>query len=364
MTSTAGRAGQSGTLASEGQARLSWRGEMLTVLFSAWALAGAYLDGWAHGKVIQFETFFTPWHAVFYTGFFAMAAWVIWTVRANRIAGYPSPAAVPVGYELAITGLLIFGAGTVADFLWHEVFGIEQAGERLSSPAHLALFVGGVLVITSPLRAAWRDPAMPAAPSLRMFLPALLSLTLLATAGSFFFLHVWGFHAADVLGTAQLDRLLDPLTAFPETGRTVLALAQIRVFGGIIITTLLLLGPLLALLHRWDPPFGSATILFTTTVLWMTALTEFRFAEAIPVALLAGLIADVLIRTLRPSPTRAGAFRLVAMAVPMVLWSLYFLATELRWDLAVSPELWVGGIFFTGIAGLGMSLAAVPAPRS
>lgn len=70
------------------QARLSWRGEMLTVFFSAWALAGAFLDGWAHSRVIQFETFFTPWHAVFYTGFFAMAAWVIWTVRANRVAGY------------------------------------------------------------------------------------------------------------------------------------------------------------------------------------------------------------------------------------------------------------------------------------
>lgn len=304
------------------QARLSLRGEMLTVFFSAWALAGAYLDGWAHGTVVQFETFFTPWHAVFYTGFLAMAAWVIWTVRTNR-----------------------------------------QAGERLSSPAHLALFIGGVLVIASPLRAAWRDPAMPAAPPLRAFLPALFSLTLATTAASFFFLHVWGFHAADVLGAAQLDRLLGPVSGLPETARTITALAQVRVFGGIIITTLLLMGPLLVLLLRWDPPFGCATILFTTTVLWMTALTEFRFSEAVPVALVTGLVADILIRVLRPSPARASAFRLVAAIVPVVLWSLYFVATEIRWDLAVSPELWVGGIFFTGVAGLGLSLAMVPAPR-
>ncbi len=349
---TAGRAVPLEHRAQADQARLSWRGEMLTVLFSGWALAGAYLDGWAHGTVVQFETFLTPWHAVFYTGFFAMAAWVIWTVRANRQFGYAGRAAVPAGYELAITGLLVFGAGTVADFLWHEVFGIEQAGERLSSPAHLALFIGGVLVVTSPLRSAWRDQAMPAAPSLRTFLPALLSLALATTAASFFLLHVWGFQAADVLGAAQLDRLLKPLSAMPETSRAVTAL-----------TTLVLLIPMLVILQRWDPPFGSITILFTTPVLWMTALTEFRFAEAVPVALVAGLIIDGLIRALRPSPARAGAFRWVATTAPIVLWSLYFIATELRWDLAVSPELWVGGIFFTGMAGLGLSLAMVPAPR-
>jgi len=343
------------------QSRLSWRGEMLSVFFSAWALAGAFLDGWAHSKVAQFESFFTPYHAVFYTGFLAMTAWMFWTVQNNRREGYGGLAAIPRGYRLGLIGLIIFGAGTLADFLWHSGFGIEQAGERLSSPAHLVLFVGGLLAVMSPFRSAWEDSSQPSAPTLRAFLPALLSLALATTAASFFFLHVWGFHVADVLGAAQLDQLLGPLAARPDTARAVTVLAQTRVFGGIIITTLLLLGPMLVMLRRWHPPFGSVTILFGTTVLWMTALTEFRFVEAIPVALVAGLIADSLVRLLRPSPNRIGAFRVVATVVPMALWSLYFAATELRWDLAVSSELWVGGIFFTGVAGLGLSLAMIPA---
>lgn len=344
--------------AQAGQSRLRWRGEMLTVFFSAWALAGAYLDGWAHGKVVQFETFFTPWHAVFYTGFLAMALWVGWTVVRSRASNRPA-AAVPVGYGLAIIGLLIFGAGTIADFLWHEVFGIEQAGERLSSPAHLVLFIGGMLVITSPLRAAWSgirtDP-----PTLRELLPGLLSLALAGTAASFFFLHLWAFLGADYLGTAQLHRLLEPVAHLPQTRRALETLAQVRVFGSLIITTLLLLGPMLLAFRRWLVPFGSMTILLTTPVVWMSALTEFRYPEAIAVALATGLIADGLAKMLQSRPYRIRPLWLFAVAVPVTLWSLYFVATEWRWDLAVSPELWVGGIFFSSVAGFGLALIMAP----
>jgi hypothetical protein len=35
---------------------------------------GASLDLWAHVHRPELETFFTPWHAVLYAGFFAMAA--------------------------------------------------------------------------------------------------------------------------------------------------------------------------------------------------------------------------------------------------------------------------------------------------
>ena len=47
-----------------------WFDWVMAVL-SAWLLGGAFVDGWAHthGKVDT--TFFTPWHAAFYTGFLA-----------------------------------------------------------------------------------------------------------------------------------------------------------------------------------------------------------------------------------------------------------------------------------------------------
>jgi hypothetical protein len=56
--------------ARRGLAALSARGLVLPWVLlatSAWTVAGIYLDGWAHnhGKV---DSFFTPWHAVLYSG--------------------------------------------------------------------------------------------------------------------------------------------------------------------------------------------------------------------------------------------------------------------------------------------------------
>lgn len=340
---------------------MSFQGELLTVGFSMWALFGAFLDGWAHTKPGWTETFFTPFHAVFYSGFATMAAWVIWSILQNRRTGYHGQAAIPVGYGQAVVGLITFGVGSVADFLWHYTFGIERAGERLASPAHLLLFIGGTLVITSPLRAAWaaRTPGS-AAPSLRDFLPALLSMTLLSTTIAFFAFNIWGFRSAEYLGTLQLDAFLHSVA--PDAARSVRGLLQAHVFASVLITNLILLAPVLVLLRRWRLPFGSCTILFTFPTLWMTGLAEFRFSEAILAALTAGVVADVLCEKMDLAPTRLAAFRTFATVVPVVLWSSYFLVTVLLWGVAASPPMWAGAIFFTGMSGLGLSLVMAPAP--
>jgi len=343
---------------------LSWRGDLVTILFSVWTIAGAFLDGWAHSKVVQFETFFTPWHGVFYSGFAALSFWIIVVVAANMREGRAGWAAVPAGYRLGVIGLAIFTVGTVFDFLWHEVFGIEQAGERLASPAHLLLFVGGLLAVTSPLRAAWvRTGGQADAPSLKTFLPGLLSLTLATTVVAFMLGHLWGFYSADFLGLRQYAEFQGQFAASPQAARALAFLTQARVGGAILLSNVILLAPALLMLRRWRVPPGSMTIFFVTVTIWMAALREFHLPEVIVVALLGGLAADVLVQVLRPSPERAAAFRLFATAVPLVLWTLYFVATHLRWGLALSPELWVGGVFFTGASGLALSLIMVPASQ-
>lgn len=85
--------------------RLSWGGEMTTVILAAWAAAGAFLDGWAHSKVVQFETFFTPWHGVFYSGYLALTVWIVLSVVRFRREGRQGLGAVPMGYDLGILGL-------------------------------------------------------------------------------------------------------------------------------------------------------------------------------------------------------------------------------------------------------------------
>ncbi len=50
------------------------REHFVYVFFGLWLLAGLSLDGWAHRNRPELESFFTPWHAVFYAGFIGGAA--------------------------------------------------------------------------------------------------------------------------------------------------------------------------------------------------------------------------------------------------------------------------------------------------
>jgi hypothetical protein len=76
--------------------------------------------------------------------------------------------AVPVGYGWTVVALAVFGISGVADGVWHTVWGIETTINILFSPSHLGLGASMVIIVTSPLRAMWSDPEVPAAaPSFR-----------------------------------------------------------------------------------------------------------------------------------------------------------------------------------------------------
>src|SRR5260370_32790722 len=49
------------------------RFDWIMVVVSVWWLGGLFIDGWAHSNIPQLETFFTPWHAVLYSGYLAVA---------------------------------------------------------------------------------------------------------------------------------------------------------------------------------------------------------------------------------------------------------------------------------------------------
>jgi hypothetical protein len=58
-----------------GYAEVSLRFEWLVILSSLWLFAGLYLDGWAHNNIPDtINSFFTPWHAVLYSGYAVSAA--------------------------------------------------------------------------------------------------------------------------------------------------------------------------------------------------------------------------------------------------------------------------------------------------
>ncbi|MGH2668071.1 MAG: hypothetical protein ACRDH5_02950, partial [bacterium] len=122
-------------------------------LLSAVFVGGLYLDGWAHTHGRVDTSFFTPWHAALYGGYFAVAACLVGTMVRHRARGAHWGRALPPGYGLSLVGVLLWGPGGLSDLVWHEVFGFEADVEALLSPPHLALALGMGLIITGPLRA-------------------------------------------------------------------------------------------------------------------------------------------------------------------------------------------------------------------
>ena len=187
---------------------LGRRGHFVTLGLTLWTVLGLYVDVWSHGQSIP-ESFFSPYHALFYSGFAATAVWMLRPLVRPAYRVVPGAARVPRGYELGVFGVATFAAGGLGDLAWHTRYGTEKGIEALMSPPHLLLLVGLILIASSPFRAAWTDDdRTPVAPSLRAFLPALLSLTLSMLLVSMATIHVWGFATAHYLTPVALDRFI------------------------------------------------------------------------------------------------------------------------------------------------------------
>jgi hypothetical protein len=326
---------------------MSWRDDMVTAALCGWVVAGMTLDAWAHQNAGELESFFTPWHGVLYSGFAVLLAWMAWKARAG----------VPAGYGLGLVGAGVFLVGGAADAVWHTIFGVEREIEAALSPTHIGLFVGALLMFTTPLRAAWSSGRMAAAPSLRDLLPALLSLTFATLLVSFLFFYLSAFR--DPTSTLPFERWARGAAGpFPA-----LSYARQHGVASVLVTNLLLVAPVLFLLRRWRPPFGSATLLFTTVTALTTATQEFAHGALVLAALAGGLAADWSIAWSGRREGRVSASRLVATVTPLVLWAAYFLVLELGDGIAWPAELWTGSIVFASLSGLALSLLMAPLPR-
>jgi hypothetical protein len=319
------------------------------VLLSFWFVGGLFLDGWAHNHIPELESFFTPWHAVFYTGFLAVAGFLVATLVHNHAKGYPWHYAMPPGYELAIVGVLIFMAGGVGDMIWHEIFGIEIGVEALLSPTHLILAVGMTLIISGPFRAGWRrrpEQNNPV-PGWIALLPQLLSLT--------FMWSVWSFL------TQFAHPLVDPWVASgyrPPGPRGLTLLRMSLGITGFFLQTGLMVGVVLYTMRRWTLPLGSLALVFGLNAAFMSLMhDQYRL---IPGAALAGLGADLMIRWLKPSLERPGSLRLFALTIPMVYYALYYMVLIVTHGLEWSVHVWTGSIVLSGIVGLLLSYVLLP----
>lgn len=319
------------------------REDLITALLGGWLMIGLLIDGWAHRNNTGIETFFTPWHAVFYSGFVAVALWITYLIR--RPATGSIQGAVPAGYQLGVVGIIAFGIGGLADMVWHSMFGIEVSIDALVSPTHLVLLTGILLILTSPIRSSWHRPTLRAI-GWKLAGPAVIATGLVTLLIQFFYMYASGLTTETLASPFRLD------DDFPI------------VFGilEITITNLLFVGSGLILIRRWDPPPGTFTFIAGLLAVGMQALVGFTEPADVAAALVGGLSVDLITRLINPNPSQARPFRLWAITAPMALWAVVVASRALKGELAWPATLWVGVIVMMGLWGLGLSVLSTPPP--
>lgn len=300
--------------------------------FSTWIIVGLYIDGWAHNAGRP-EDFWTPWHAVLYSGFVAATAWFLIQRRRRDAQGSAD--------RSTIAGFALFAIAGVGDAVWHTLFGIEEDLAALLSPTHLALMVGGLLLVASPIRAARRDPAP--GRGWRDSAPTVISVGLFVAVIAFFLQFVSAFH---LFGPEAFTVSNVPDDSGATTGIASILLTNVLLLGGVAWVAT----------HRSDAPAGTYTLVMAVPVVLLSGLHAFEHGPLVLAAILGGVTADVV--------SQAGhGRRTLLVALPAVMWSTWFAVFHGIWGLGWEPELWTGSIVLTVLSGAALDLLAGPRLR-
>ncbi len=308
--------------------------DWVMVALSLWFVGGLFVDGWAHTHNKVDQSFFTPWHAILYSGWMVTALVLIITAQINHHRGARWREALPPGYFASLIGAGLFGLGGLGDMAWHIVFGIERGIEALLSPTHLTLAVSMGLVASGPLRAAWRRAHS------RMQLPMVLSMAFTLSVITFF---VQSTHPVTQLwGLSLVHNYRDDDFA-----------ATALLFGMGVLSA----APLF-LLRRGQIMPGAFTLIYGINALAMGVLNNNFYPQKPVLAfVLAGVILDGLCVGLKPSLQRVWQWRVFAMCVPAVLLGSYFATLSFMGGIAWRIHFWMGLIVMSSVLALIMSEA-------
>jgi len=320
------------------------RDHLAIAALSLTTVGGSYLDGWAHTSG-QVESFFTPWHAVLYSGFVATAAYVI--LLGIRLGGRQAGpqgwwAALPSAYRAGAVGIAVFAAGGAGDMLWHTIFGVEAGVDALVSPTHLILLLGGTLLFSSPAIAAARTY------SRRWTATVAIGLSSGAVgAGAAFFM--------SYLQVFRHPRAMEFFSPHTDDVGAVLG------FGGYLVTTAAIVVPVL-LLRRYRPtaPKGVLTLVTAAVAIGGGAFSEFEFPTPIAGAIIGAAVAELLLSAYAWPWDR---WLVLGALGPLCIWSGQLIGVAISDGIGWTVELWAGIVVLCTLEGLALSLLTrVPQP--
>jgi hypothetical protein len=327
-----------------------------------WLSAGFLWDSWAHLHV-GVETFFTPYHAIFYAAMVGAAVAFTVAARINDRKGYAFPNLLPTAYRRALIGVPVFFLGGVGDLIWHTFFGVENRIEAVTSPTHLIIGYGVVLVLSGPIRSALS--ARGELLSLRAQIPLIFCV-----ASILEFAHLGMSYAFDP-SAAKMDAPPDQIATSPYYLLQV-ALVLYKTGTGVmivILTSLTEMAFALWFASRFVLARGAMTLFFVLgDGMIAAALTSDRPILFVHLAMnvAAGIVAEIVLARNRPlPPALPGLYRLraFAIAVPIAYWGTYFALT-----IALEGTWWnwslIGGVIvWSVLSGFGLTfLMSEPAP--
>ncbi len=312
------------------------RDDTIAGLCGVWMIAGLFLDGWAHRNQKP-ETFFSPWHAILYSGFFASALWMLYVIRRQQQPGVSWRTTMPVGYGFRAAGVGIFGAGAVADLIWHCVFGIEVDIEALLSPSHLLLLSGGLLMAVGPIISTLaREPEQK--PTWSSMGPVVATIAVITSLMQFFIMYLSPFDSW--VFTKDQAR-----SAYEEGGRWMSQTVTIRNVAHILLFTVFMVLPTLWLVRNIKLPRGTfLAVWFLPTVL-QSLLSSFEAWPRLAGSLAAAVLAEMLwpkISIRFRGNARVAALAGLLAAMSFVTWIGLFATMRASNTLAWQAELWFG----------------------
>lgn len=337
-----------------------------------WCFCGMAIDGWAHKHGSVDDSFFTPWHAIWYSGFNAYAGFItfsLWSLSDKTIPLSPRAikdflAAMPAGYGASVAGMVVFGLAGIGDLFWHAFLGIEGGTDILLSTTHLGLAAGLSLSLMAPFWSAWNTPGS-GEKGLVSQLPMLFGL---GAAWSVLTLFTSYVHHQ----TLSYNSICGALSKCAE-GTTGLELGV----SSILLQSAILSGVILLFMRRWSPSFGAFTILLGVNGVAIAAFAPGELDVAwkhLLAPIVAGIGLDIAYRFVDPFGT--GRIRLFSFLIPSIhttVWLLvliyqtgftyavignYPLMSPLGWSVHAT----IGVVFVAGCVGVLVSLLIAPPP--
>ena len=362
----------------------TYREDLITALLTIWPIVAMFFDGRGHNNETGQESFWSIPHLFLYGGMTAIGVWVgVLVTRYQLAAGadprkslIPDLKAIPVGYGVAILGLLTLGLGGPLDFIWHAQYGFEVGVDAIYSPPHLLLFFGGLLVSSTGIRSMWAKNDINL--DFKTFVPVLVSTTLFTGVAGFITMYLSAFmtnvsptsdFVKDYENTALFkDNFNDQslslnagLTSYGDEGWSYYYYAASHGIASEIVTTLVVLGPILLLLRRWRLPLGGVTLIFLGYGLLVNIMTEYRDIILIIPLLLTGVVIDALQNRAKPGERLTlGGIRSVGPAAAATLWISYYAVLALHEGLGWEPTMWVGAIMVGIMTGFGVAFLVAP----